>query len=119
MSPITPLLGSLNLFMSLLILSPEHYMLLPLQVNQLKTSRPIGLRLLAIWAIYNKLKLTTDRGIQPDPLNIFYKDGEFNKKQASLIISQAKQLLNGPIILLKLFLTDKKGGTRKPLPEIS
>ena len=94
-------------------------MLPPLQVNQLKTSRPISLRLLAIWAIYNKLKLITVRGIQPDPLNIFYKDGEFNKKQAFLIIPEVKQLFNVPIILFKLFLTNKKGGVRKPFPEIS
>ena len=119
MSPIIPLLESLNLFMSLLILSLEHYMLLPLWVNQLRTSRPIGLRLLAIWAVHNKLKLTTDQDIWTDPLKIFYKDGKFNAKQASLIIPQAKQLLNVPIILLKLFLTSKEGGTRKPLPEIS
>ena len=33
MSPIASLLGSLNLFTSLLILSPEHYMLLPLRVR--------------------------------------------------------------------------------------
>ena len=107
MSPITPLLGSLNLLMSLLILSPKHYMLLPLQANQLNTCRPIGLRLFSHWATHNKLKLITDWGAQPDPLKIFYKDGEFNTKQAYLIIPQVKQLLNMLIILLKLFLTKK------------
>ena len=65
-----------------------------------------------------QIKTDNGLGIQPDLLNISYKDGEFNTKQVSLIIPQAKQLLNVPIIPLKLSLTNKKGGTRRPLTEI-
>ena len=54
-----------------------------------------------------QIKAGNRPGVQPGLLKISCKGGEFNTKQASLIIPQARQLLDAPIIPLKLL--TKKG----------
>ena len=78
-------------------------------------SRPTGLRLVAIWAVH-KLKLVTDQGIQPDPLKISYKDGEFNTKQASVIILQANQIVERAHHTFKTLLNKQKRRSQETSP---
>ena len=85
--------------------------------NQLRTCRSIGLRLLAISAVHNKLKLITLRYTAqstkdfPRRWGIQHTTGIPYNPTGQVIVEHAHHAF-------KTLPNKKKGETRKPLPEI-